>query len=164
MWFINRNPCMVTGVVSTITLTSRSTDVKLLCFSRCAHTGVPPNGAICSPQHAALSQNSQVLIPLVPHPCFPQTKIRTEFLICVWFNFSDIQHLLPSALPLTCGDKLCYSNTDPYGFHLRLACLGVISVYCGTVTKSCEHLMPSGNRLNFVFALFCSACVSTILK
>lgn len=95
---------------------------------------------------------------------FLPTKIKTELLICIWFKFSGIQYLPPSALPLTCGDKLCYSTTNPYGFRLRLACLGVISVYCGMGTTSCEHFMQSGNRLNFIFALFSSACVSTILK
>lgn len=95
---------------------------------------------------------------------FPPTKIKTELVICVWFKLSDIQYLLPEALPLTCGDTLCYSSTNPYGFHLRLACLGVISVYCGMVTKFCEHFMQSGNRLNFIFALFGSACANTILK
>lgn len=93
---------------------------------------------------------------------FPPTKIRTELLIGVWFKFRDIQYLLPSALALTCGDKLCYFTTGPHGFHLRLARLGVISVHCVMVTKSWEHFMQSGNRLNFLFALFCSARVNTI--
>lgn len=95
---------------------------------------------------------------------FPPTKIKTELLICVWFKFRGIQYLLPLALALTCGDKLCYSTMSPHGFHLRLACVRVISLDCVMVTKSWEHFMQSGNRLNFIFVLFCSACVNTILK
>ena len=95
---------------------------------------------------------------------FLPMKVKTELLICVWLKLSDIQCLLPSVLPLTCGDKLCYCITNPYVFHLCLACLGVVFVHCGVVTASCKHFMQSDNRLTFMFTLFCSACVSTVLK
>lgn len=77
--------------------------------------------------------------------------------MCVCFKFSDMQRSLPSALPLTCGDKLSYFTTNPYGSRLRLACLGAVSVYCGVATVSCGCFTQRGNTLNFPFALFSPA-------
>lgn len=129
----------------------------------CSHRGPSEWSSLWSKTHWPLrEQRGTYLFWLSGIFVFPPTKIKAELLIGVWFKFRDMRYLLPLALALTCGDKLCYSVPSSHGFHLRLAHLGVIPVYCVMVPKSWEHLTRSGNRLNFIFALFCSACVNTI--
>lgn len=155
---MNRNPCVVTDVPSTITLMFRSTDVKLPHLARCAHTGpVKMEQYVVRNTLPALGTESCLFLSSAFR------RIKAELLMCVCFKFSDMQHSLPSALPLTCGEKLPF-YCEPIWLPPPpgLPWCSVCGLWGGCHVLRGLH--AEANTLNFPFAPFPPACSNIILK
>lgn len=88
-----------------------------------------------------------LLIPVAQHLCFSSNKDRNSSHYASGFTGVTCSiHSIGTSSRLWRG-AAC-SHTNPCGFHLRLAGPGVIPVYCGMLTKPCEHFPQRGNRLN----------------
>lgn len=153
---------MVTGVVSATRLTSRSTDVKRLCFSRCARPGPSPRSHVQPPARCPLGgQRGSYPFPLPNVFVFLQQRRKQSS--CYASGFTGVTcsiHSVGTSSRLWRG--LRCSPTAPCGSQLRRAARGR-TCFCG-----CSPSPASASRravtAEFTFALSCSACVSTVVK